>query len=119
MRKLAKMALAGAAMLGLGIASAAAAPITPPPGMSEIAGTAEKVSSRRHAGRGHGFRRHHSYRRHHSRGHYGYRRHHSRGHYGYRRHHRSYGSPFLYGGIGVPFISFGFGGHHGHHRYHH
>jgi hypothetical protein len=112
MKRLLSFGILSAAIIGLSGISASAAPITPPAAPTEAASQAEQVH-----------RRHYRHRRHYHRRHYGYRHYYrprvyyAPRYYGYRRHY--YDHPYVYGGIGVPFIGLSFGGGPRYYRHRH
>jgi hypothetical protein len=109
MKYLLPIGLVSAAIVGIGTSGAVAAPLSPPTASISAESQVQKVRDRYH--RRHYHRRHY----HGPRAYYGPR------YYGgyYRPYYGYYDPPYVYGGIGLPFISLGFGPrYHHHHRRH-
>lgn len=111
MKSVLSLGIISAAFAGLMAATASAAPITPPTARAETSNQAEQVRDRRLSGR--------HYRHRHHRGHH-YGRSYGPRYYGYRHYDNYYygGGPYVYGGVGLPFIGLSFGGGHRHHHRH-
>jgi hypothetical protein len=104
MKRVLSFGILSAALIGLSGMSASAAPIAPPAAPAEAASQAEQVHRRHYRHRHHRHYRPYAY---FGPQYYSYRR------YGY------YDSPYVYGGIGLPFIGLCIGGGHRHYRHRH
>ena len=105
MKRVLSFVTLGAAIVGLSAMSVSAAPITLPAAPAEAASQVEQVHRRHYRHRHHRKYRPHVYL--------------APRYYGYRRYHYYDDGPYVYGGIGLPFIGLSIGGGHRHYRHRH